>query len=92
MKTGGYWYPYLLALLLNSLLRGPDSTTLALDYQWVILLPKSAWAEHASGFRPIVCREVLAKLAARLATLRVTNLWPVPACCFGSVRGSGLPT
>lgn len=81
---------YVLTLMLNTLLHCPTSSNLALGFGWVILLPKSAWIDHASGFRPIVCGEVLAKLAARLATLRVTNLWPVPDCCFGCVRGSGL--
>ena len=80
----------ILTLMLNSLLRDPHSANLALGYWWVILLPKAAWVDQASGFRPLVCGEVFAKLAARLATLRVTHLWPVPDCCFGSVKQSGL--
>ena len=58
---------------------------------WVILLPKTLWVCHAKNFRPIVCGEVFAKLAAKLATDRVVHHWTVPACCFGSVSGKGLP-
>ena len=79
--------------MLNSLLHDPHSANLALGYGWVILLPKAAWVDQASGFRPIICGEigeVFARRAARLATLRVTHLWPVRDCCFGSVKQSGL--
>ena len=81
----------ILTFMLNSLLRDPASAHCALGTGWVVLLPKTVWIDHASGFRPIVCGEVFAKLAARLATLRVTASWPVPDCCFGSVKTCGLP-
>ena len=80
-----------LTLMLNSFLRDPTTANVELASGWVILLPKTLWVCHAKNFRPIVCGEVFAKLAAKLATDRVVHHWTVPACCFGSVSGKGLP-
>ena len=79
-----------LTVMLNSLLRNPSDSNLELASGWVILVPKTLWPQDAKGFQPIVCGEVLANLAARLATSRLVSHWSVPACCFGSVRGQGL--
>ena len=80
-----------LTVMLNSILHSPETANIQLASGWVILLPKTLWPQDAKGFRPIVCGEVLAKLAARLATNRVVQRWAVPPCCFGSVSGKGLP-
>ena len=68
-----------LPLGLDSLLRNPSDSNLELASGWVILVPKTLWPQDAKGFRPIVCGEVLAKLAARLATSRLVSHWSVPA-------------
>lgn len=44
----------ILTFMLNSLLRDPDSAHCALGTGWMVLLPKTVWIDHASGFRPIV--------------------------------------
>lgn len=80
-----------LATMLNSFLRNPQLANLELAAGWVILLPKTLWPEDAKSFLPIVCGEVFAKLAARLATCRVVSNWDVRTCCFGSVPGKGVP-
>ena len=79
-----------LAVMLNAFLHGPEQANLELSFGWVILLPKSSYVSDAKGFRPIVCGEVFAKLAAKMATDRLVDGWAVPACCFGSVAGKGL--
>ena len=80
-----------LTSMLNAFLRDPSTCSVELAAGWVILLPKALWVHHAQQFRPIVCGEVFAKLAAKLATSRVVHQWAVPTCCFGSVAGKGLP-
>ena len=79
-----------LAVMLNAFLHEPEQANLELSFGWVILLPKSSYVSDAKGFRPIVCGEVFAKLAAKMATDRLVDGWAVPACCFGSVAGKGL--
>ena len=79
-----------LAVMLNAFLHEPEQANLELSFGWVILLPKSSYVSGAKGFRPIVCGEVFAKLAAKMATDRLVDGWAVPACCFGSVAGKGL--
>ena len=80
-----------LAVMLNAFLFDPEHANLELSFGWAILLPKTPWIHDAKGFRPIVCGEVFAKLVAKLATDRLVRGWEVPACCFGSVSGKGLP-
>ena len=82
---------YVLCLLLNDILHYPEPAHADLAVGWVFLVPKKHVVDDASGFRPIVCGEVFLKLAACLATFRLTAFWPVPPSCFGSVPGKGLP-
>ena len=79
-----------LTAMLNAFLWDPLTCSVELAAGWVILLPKTLWVNHAQQFRPIVCGEAFAKLAAKLATCRVVHPWAVPSC-FGSVSGKGLP-
>ena len=84
-------YPcHSLTLMLNSFLRDPAAAHVKLASGWVILLPKTLWPQDARSFKPIVCGEVCAKLAAKLTTNRAVLHWEVPFCCFGSVPGRGL--
>ena len=76
--------------LLNMVLKDPAQANLHLAEGWVILLPKKSWVQDATDFRPIVCGEVFAKLAAKLATARVVSSWPVPRSCFGCVANKGV--
>ncbi len=75
-----------LTAMLNAFLWGPLTCSVGLAAGWVILLPKTLWVNHAQQFRPIVCGEAFAKLAAKLATCRVVHPWAVPP-----VSGKGLP-
>lgn len=59
-----------LTSMLNAFLQDPSTCSVELAAGRVILLPKTLWVNHAQQFRPIVCGEVFAKLAAKLATCR----------------------
>ena len=79
------------ASCLKHILHEPDGAHADLAAGWAFLVPKKTLVVDAGAFRPIVCGKVFLKLAAGLATARLTAQWTVPVSCFASVAGKGLP-